>query len=76
MVLDPGLVLGGKQGNPDLERMPGLKPIALLLLAWDLNFQWMDPDLGQLNLGLVDLHMDHSLLIGKLSTLAHSGIGS
>lgn len=49
--------------------MPGLKPIALLLLAWDLNFQWMDPDLGQLNLGLVDLHMDHSLLIGQLSTL-------
>lgn len=68
MALDSGLVLG-KQGNPDLERMLGLKPIALLLLAWDLNFQWMDPDLGQLNLGLVDLHTDHSLLIGKLSTL-------
>ena len=34
-----------------------------------LKNQWMDPDLGQLNLGLVDLHMDHYLQLGQLSTL-------
>lgn len=59
MALEKGMLMD-KKGNLHLERMTGLKPIAGLLLAGELHWKCMDPDLGKFNLGMGDWDMDHS----------------